>query len=62
LVERLGHTAYAHLEMGVGRQRRTLIVRCDNDDAPTVGVTVGVTPDPREIHLFDGVTGLRVGR
>jgi multiple sugar transport system ATP-binding protein len=62
LVERLGHTAYAHCEMGVGRQRRTLIVRCDNDDAPVAGTTIGVTPDPREIHLFDGVTGLRVGR
>jgi multiple sugar transport system ATP-binding protein len=62
LVERLGHTAYAHCEMGVGRQRRTLIVRCDNEDAPIPGTTIGVTPDPREIHLFDGVTGLRVGR
>jgi multiple sugar transport system ATP-binding protein len=62
LVERLGHTAYAHCEMGVGRQRRTLIVRCENDEAPNPGTTVGVMPDPREIHLFDGVTGLRVGR
>jgi multiple sugar transport system ATP-binding protein len=62
VVERLGHTAYAHCEMGVGRHRRTLIVRCENEDAPNPGEAVGVTPDPREIHLFDGVTGLRVGR
>ena len=62
VVERLGHTAYAHCEMGVGRQRRTLIVRCENEQAPNPGTTVGVTPDPREIHLFDGMTGLRVGR
>ena len=62
VVERLGHIAYAHCEMGVGRHRRTLIVRCENDVAPRPGANVGVMPDPREIHLFDGVTGLRVGQ
>ena len=62
LVERLGHTAYAHCEMGVGRARRQVIVRCDEDAAPRAGAHVGVVPDPREIHLFDGETGLRVGR
>ena len=58
----MGRPAYAHCEMCVGRQRRTLIVLCENDDAPNPGTTVGVMPAPREIHLFDGVTGLRVGR
>jgi multiple sugar transport system ATP-binding protein len=62
VVERLGHIAYAHCEMGVGRHRRILIVRVENDAAPQPGIAIGVTPDPREIHLFDGVTGLRVGR
>jgi multiple sugar transport system ATP-binding protein len=62
VVERLGHIAYAHCEMGVGHHRRMLIIRCENDAAPRAGAAVGVTPDPREIHLFDGVTGLRVGR
>ena len=62
LVERLGHTAYAHCEMGIGRGRRTVIVRCDEYDAPRPGAHVGVVPDPREIHLFDGESGLRVGR
>jgi len=61
LVERLGHTAYAHCEIGVGRGRRTVIVRCDEDAAPPLGAQVGVLPDPREIHLFDGETGDRVG-
>jgi multiple sugar transport system ATP-binding protein len=62
VVERLGHTAYLHCEMGVGRGRRTVIVRCDEYDAPRAGAQVGVVPDPREIHLFDGESGLRVGR
>ena len=62
LVERLGHTAYAHCEMGIGRGRRTVIVRCDEYQAPRPGAHVGVVPDPREIHLFDGESGLRVGR
>ncbi|GAA2059489.1 diacetylchitobiose ABC transporter ATP-binding protein MsiK [Catenulispora yoronensis] len=62
VVELLGHTAYAHCEMGVGRGRRTLIVRCEMDAAPPPGAHVGVMPDPREIHLFDGETGMRVGR
>ncbi len=62
VVERLGHVAFAHCEMGVGHHRRILIIRCDNDSAPRPGTSIGVTPDPREIHLFDGLTGLRVGR
>jgi multiple sugar transport system ATP-binding protein len=62
LVERLGHTAYVYCEMGVGRSRRTLIVRCEEHQAPRVGAQVGVTPDPREIHIFDGETGMRVGQ
>nr|WP_307856715.1 ABC transporter ATP-binding protein [Catenulispora pinistramenti] len=62
LVERLGHTAYAHCEISVGRGRRTVIVRCEENAAPRVGAQVGVVPDPREIHVFDGETGLRVGR
>ena len=62
LVERLGHTAYAHCEMGVGRGRRTVIVRCEEYDAPRAGAQIGVVPDPREIHVFDGESGLRVGR
>jgi multiple sugar transport system ATP-binding protein len=61
LVERLGHTAYVYCEIGVGRGRRTVIVRCDEDFAPRLGASVGVMPDPREIHLFDGESGLRVG-
>jgi multiple sugar transport system ATP-binding protein len=62
LVERLGHTAYVHCEMGVGRGRRMVVVRCEEMAAPRVGARVGVVPDPREIHLFDGESGLRVGR
>src|SRR5256714_487130 len=57
-VERLGHTAYAHCEMGVGRGRRNLIVRCEMDEAPRPGARVGVLPDLREVHVFDGETGL----
>ena len=55
----LGHTAYAHCEMGVGRGRRTVVVRCEEMAAPRVGAQVGVVPDPREIHVFDGESGLR---
>jgi multiple sugar transport system ATP-binding protein len=62
LVERLGHTAYVYCEMGVGRSRRTVIVRCEEFDAPRVGAQVGVMPDPSAIHVFDGETGLRVGQ
>ncbi|MFL6117073.1 MAG: ABC transporter ATP-binding protein [Catenulispora sp.] len=62
VVERLGHTAYAHCEMGVGRGRRILIVRCEMDEAPRPGANVGVLPDLREIHVFDGETGVRAGK
>ena len=61
-VEHLGHIAYAHCEIGVGRHRRMLTVRCSTDMAPRPDTAVGITPDPSELHLFDGATGVRVGK
>ena len=60
-IERLGHTNYIHCVIGVGRNRRTLVVRFESDQVPRPGDAVGVEPDPKELHYFDGITGLRLG-
>ena len=58
VVELLGHEQHLVCEVG----DELVVVRESSDDAPIeVGTTVGIRPDPDHLHLFDAVSGERLG-
>jgi multiple sugar transport system ATP-binding protein len=59
-VEDLGHTAYAHCDIGVDGTHRLVIAQCTPGNAPRPGSTVGVMPDTDKLHLFHGTSGERL--
>jgi len=56
LVEPAGSEAYVHLELG----DEEVVARVAADERPPPGATVRVTVSPRDIHLFDAESGVRL--
>jgi len=59
-VEVLGADAYLYGRVIGAEHSYPLTVRTDGNDHPAVDTTVRVRPDASAVHLFDGVTGLRL--
>jgi multiple sugar transport system ATP-binding protein len=62
MVEELGADAYAFCVATVGGEEAKLIARTDPRRAPDRGEHVTLLPRPDEAHVFDPVSGDRVGR
>ncbi|GAB2859032.1 ABC transporter ATP-binding protein [Nocardioides pacificus] len=60
VVEDLGADAYVYGTCDVGGTPSTIIIRVAGRDHPQKGETMHVTTDPRDVHVFDSVSGERL--
>jgi multiple sugar transport system ATP-binding protein len=61
VVEEFGADAYVFCVAEIGRESMKLVARTDARRVPGRGARVTLRPRPNEAHLFDSVTGERLG-
>ena len=61
VIEELGADGYLYGEAESAGEKMDIIVRVDGRDHPKIGDAVHITPKPAHIHVFDVMSGLRLG-
>ena len=61
MVEELGADSYVHAFADIGGERQLLIVRSEERGRVQKGDVVHALPEPSQVHVFDTVTGARLG-
>jgi multiple sugar transport system ATP-binding protein len=61
VIEELGADGYLYGEAESAGEKMDVIVRVDGRDHPKIGDAVHITPKPAHIHVFDVMSGLRLG-
>lgn len=61
VIEELGADGYLYGEAESAGEKMDVIVRVDGRDHPKAGDVIHITPKPAHIHVFDVMSGLRLG-
>lgn len=61
VIEELGADGYLYGEAESAGEKMNVIVRVDGRDHPEAGDVIHITPKPAHIHVFDVMSGLRLG-